>query len=147
MHGIHFDFPLQEWFDFKVPRTTVKPRYIENILTENQEPIFQKPDNKIIWLGNSPIIREKVINKKHHQIVQHELIFHHKTATLDMLVSAQQSEWINTILVLLSIQSEQTMTFQAVKQHYEESGLENFESFWYNEPFCDLRELGLMVLP
>src|SRR5690606_21425716 len=28
MHGLCFDFPLQEWFNFKVPNTKVAPNYI-----------------------------------------------------------------------------------------------------------------------
>ncbi len=29
MHGIGFEFPLQEWFPIKIPRTTVKRNYVE----------------------------------------------------------------------------------------------------------------------
>jgi radical SAM superfamily enzyme YgiQ (UPF0313 family) len=37
MHGICFDLPLQKWFSFRIPRTTVSPRFISNILAkENQ---------------------------------------------------------------------------------------------------------------
>lgn len=32
MHGICFDFPLQEWFDFKIPRTKVPASFIRNII-------------------------------------------------------------------------------------------------------------------
>ncbi|MEI7725146.1 MAG: radical SAM protein [Bacteroidota bacterium] len=35
MHGICFDFPLQEWFDFRIPRTTVPRNFIRNILSQN----------------------------------------------------------------------------------------------------------------
>jgi hypothetical protein len=35
MHGICFDFPLQEWFDFRIPRATVPRGYIRNILSQN----------------------------------------------------------------------------------------------------------------
>ena len=32
MHGICFEFSLDKWFDFKVPRTTISPRFIEQTL-------------------------------------------------------------------------------------------------------------------
>ncbi len=34
MHGIGFDFPLQEWFEIDIPDTTVSPSYIENCLPQ-----------------------------------------------------------------------------------------------------------------
>jgi hypothetical protein len=32
MHGIGFDLPLSEWFDFEVPETTVDEDFIEIIV-------------------------------------------------------------------------------------------------------------------
>ena len=32
MHGICFEFPLQDWFDFKVPQTSIPPDYIAEAL-------------------------------------------------------------------------------------------------------------------
>jgi radical SAM superfamily enzyme YgiQ (UPF0313 family) len=36
MHGICFDFPLQEWFDFKVPKTKVAPDYIRQAVRDSR---------------------------------------------------------------------------------------------------------------
>ena len=50
MHGICFDYDLQKWFDFKIPKTTISPDYIYNCL-EKEENFTIKPNAKIIWLG------------------------------------------------------------------------------------------------
>jgi hypothetical protein len=36
MHGIGFDLPLSEWFDFKIPRTKISPDYIAQCLENEQ---------------------------------------------------------------------------------------------------------------
>ena len=42
MHGACFDYPLQKWFDFKVPKTTIAPDYILNAL-QQEEYVAYKP--------------------------------------------------------------------------------------------------------
>ena len=49
MHGMCFDFPLQEWFDFKIPKTTIRKDFIAHALTQNIHTLT-KPSSKIIWL-------------------------------------------------------------------------------------------------
>lgn len=36
MHGINFEIPLQDWFDFKIPKTTIHPDYIHDCLLEDE---------------------------------------------------------------------------------------------------------------
>ncbi|MEZ5023553.1 MAG: hypothetical protein R2728_09915 [Chitinophagales bacterium] len=61
MHGICFDYSLQDWFDFKVFDTTIDPNYIEDVLEEFD---VKTPldSSKIIYLGLQPTIN--VIAKK-----------------------------------------------------------------------------------
>ena len=37
MHGVGLDFPLSKWFDFKTPKTTISPNYIERHLNEEKD--------------------------------------------------------------------------------------------------------------
>ena len=55
MHGICFDYDLQDWFDFKVPKTKIPPDYIISCLEKEQRFSF-KPNTKVVWLGSNPII-------------------------------------------------------------------------------------------
>ena len=55
MHGACFDYPLQKWFDEKVPKTKVDPGYIASILNE-EEYATAKPDAKVVWLGRKPVV-------------------------------------------------------------------------------------------
>ena len=63
MHGICFDYPLQEWFDFKVPRTKVPDDYIYNVLQEENS-FTIKPTAKIVWMGGKPSVSYFTKTKK-----------------------------------------------------------------------------------
>jgi len=147
MHGVNFDLPLRDWFDIDVPNTTIDKQYIENQITHINEVSFIKPKAKIIWLGNLPSFSEKE-NLKNIQIYEYqELVFHDKTGGFSLQVSHEQGLWVIDILRLTSVSSENSMTFDTVKAHYEAAGLEDFELFWYNTVFSELRDYGLLVLP
>ena len=53
MHQACFDYPLQKWFDFKVPRTTVAPDTIRKAIEEPEISSGQL-NRKIVWLGKPP---------------------------------------------------------------------------------------------
>ena len=63
MHGACLDYPLQKWFDFKVPITTVPKDYIR---LQIEEPEYQpSPQNaKVIWLGGIPAQNRFMKSKK-----------------------------------------------------------------------------------
>jgi hypothetical protein len=55
MQGIGFDLPLQEWFEFKVPRTKVPKNYIEMAVSEEDD-FTLRPSSKVVWLGKKPLV-------------------------------------------------------------------------------------------
>ncbi len=138
MHGANFDFPLHEWFDFKVPKTTIKKHYIENALAESDDSSSIKANAKVIWLGNPPIVSNLGY--------EHELVFHDKTGGVALTVTKAQSQWIMEILQIISVKSETRYSFNDIKAHYENAGLKDFESFWYNDLFSELGDSGLLLL-
>jgi len=138
MHGVSFDFPLQEWFDFKVPKTTIKKHYIEKALSENDKTLPIKANAKVVWLGNLPIVIDLGDEK--------ELLFHDKTGGVSLVVGEIQSNWIIEILQLISVKTEGQYSFSEIKAHYENTGLDDFEAFWYNAMFNELGDSGLLIL-
>jgi hypothetical protein len=48
MHGICFDYELQDWFEFKIPRLNFT-NFI--LITPEDEDFNIKPTAKIVWLG------------------------------------------------------------------------------------------------
>ncbi len=141
MHGICFEYPLQEWFDFKIPRTKVPKNYIEKALSEEDFTML-KPSAKIVWLGKKPQVSYTTSKKGESST----LTFHDKKETFSIKVNKNQGDWVAEILELISTKNKKTFTFQEIKTHYEAAGLEDFELFWYNKPFATLRDFGLLAL-
>ena len=144
MHGICFDFPLQDWFDFKIPRTKIPHDYISNVLLEDDS-FTIKPTAKIVWTGSRPVAEFFTKSKKGRTFEMASLTFHDKKESFTVQTSQEQGEWLANVLQKLSA-AEKPMTFAQVKQDYETTGLEDFELLWYSKPVNTLREYGLLAL-
>ncbi len=145
MHGIGLDFPLQEWFEHKTPRTTIPKNYIAEALLE--VPVFSlKPTAKLVWLGASPTMSAFTKSKKGKQWEMATLTFQDKKETFSINLDRAQAEWVALILPKLSVANAEVLNFQEVKADYEANGLDDFELFWYSKPVRTLGEFGLLVL-
>ena len=144
MHGLCFDFPLQEWFDFKIPYTTIPPNYIERaILNASRAEI--KPHAKVVWLGTEPIVEEVVKRKKGKQQRQLLLIFHTRRDSFDITLEARRGEWLIRMLDQAASDEGPSMSFQALKDDFE-AEFSGFDTFWESGPVRDLREQGLILV-
>ncbi len=137
MHGINFDLPLQEWFDFKIPTTRIDKHYIESSLVDNHD--NAAANAKVIWLGSMPIISEQNSDWQ-------ELIFHDRTGGVSLTLSHHQSRWVVDILPLIATTSSQRYTLAEIRTHYENFGLDHFESFWTETMVEELTASGLLIL-
>ena len=143
MHGIGFDMSLQEWFDFKVPSTTIAPDYIYSCLQKEQE-LTTKASAKIVWLGAIPIAHERIKKKKGNSWHQLELQFHSASDVYEITLDKEKGDWLLQILEGLTPQNN-PMTYSQFKSDFE-LNLEDFELFWYSKSVRGLREHGLLVL-
>lgn len=145
MHGICFDYPLQDWFDFKIPRTTVKPDFIYNCL-EKEVAFTVKPNAKIVWIGGKPIPESFTKSKKGNSWEMMKMTFHGKREVFEITVDKEKGEWLQALLEKIEVTNEKRYTFNEIKSNYETSDLEDFELFWYSKPVNTLRDFGLLVL-
>lgn len=141
MHGMCFDYDLQEWFDFKIPNTKISPDFIENAIFETPD-FLLKPTAKIIWIGNLPIVDYFTKSKKGHTWEMAKLSFHFKTETLEISLEKDQANWLLKTIKLLS---DHTILLKNVKLDFE-SQFEDFELFWFSKQISLLRNSGLLVI-
>ena len=150
MHGICFEYPLQEWFDFKIPRTKVPKNYIENALLEDDgdsvSRFMLKPTSKVVWLGKKPFLSYSSTTKKGQTCQTANLTFHDKKETFSIKLNQAQGDWLVKMLDKISAKKLKTYTFQEIKADYEVAGFEDFELFFYNKPVNILRDYGLLGL-
>ena len=145
MHGTHLNDPLQHWFDFKVPKTTIDPNYIANALNE-YDTSSSKPTTKVVWLGKEAGIDYFTQSKKGNTREMASLSFITKKEIHEIKVNRLQGEWLASALPKLSIHNTKTLTVQDLKESYEAAGLEDFELFWDNKPVSNLYKYGLLRL-
>ncbi len=145
MHGTHLDDPLQKWFDFKTPKTSIDPDYIANALNE-LDGSSAKPGAKIVWLGKNVSAEYFTQSKKGNSREMVSLSFITKKETQQLKVNKQQGDWLAGILPELSVANLKTYTLKEVKDNYEAAGLEDFELFWDNKPVSNLYKFGLLRL-
>jgi len=144
MHGICFDYDLQDWFDFKIPKTKIPPDFIFNCL-EKEENFTTKPNAKIVWLGVTPQVEFFTKSKKGTSWEMMKLTFHSKTQTFDISVNAEEGKWLFAILEQVSVHSENKFTFAQIKSDFEKQ-FDDFELFWFSKPIQVLKNIGLITL-
>ena len=142
MHASHLDYPLQKWFDFKVPKTSVAPDFIRKAV---EEPEYGAAANsKIIWLGKPPKAETVRKSKKGAQWEVLSLTFQTPEAPFTINVEPEKGAWLVSLLPRLQVQNPAPLTLQMIKEDYERSGLEDFELFWDNKPVNTLYRAGLL---
>jgi len=145
MHGICFDYPLQEWFEHKVPKTIVDPEFIEKSLAKDESYLI-KPDSKIVWLGTKPELRFHTKIKKGRQLEVADLKFYDKKDNFSVQTTKEQAEWLVKFLQNISPENKELMTYRKAKEEFESAIAEDFESFWYGKGINTLKQNGLLVL-
>jgi radical SAM superfamily enzyme YgiQ (UPF0313 family) len=145
MHGMCFDWSLNDWFDFKVPRTSIASDYIHSCL--NNEPLTVcKPNQKVVWLGTFPYIEYFEKKKKSRVFEMAQLVFYTKRDTIAIDVDRVVGDWFIHFVEILKEKASQTMTYQEMKKSFEEFTNEDFEPFWYSKPAQALKDMTLLVL-
>ena len=143
MHGINFEMPLQDWFDFKIPKTTIHPDYIHDCLLEDDQFSF-KTNAKIIFTDQNAIAMDITKTKKGISRDLKQMTFHLKTNVLKLELDRDQGNWLLRILKEFSIENPKKITLQQLKNDYE-NHFDDFEIFWFSKPIQQLKENGVIL--
>jgi hypothetical protein len=144
MHGICFDYELQDWFDFKIPNTKVAPDFIENCIS-NENKFAVKPSAKIIWIGGKPSFEGFTKSKKGNSWEMMKLTFHDKRETFDISLEKEKAIWLIDFLERVAIHNQVKLTFSQSKEDFEQQ-FEDFELFWFSKSIEILKENGLLSI-
>ena len=135
MHGVGFDIPLKDWFDIKVPSTSIPKKYIERQI-QGEPALAYRDQNRIIWIGSPPELMET-----DEGIC--ELIFSGKKEDFAVELPLELGEWVSWLLEKVSY--EQSLnTLKNIRENYEQE-LGDFDEMLESEVWEILREYGLLV--
>ncbi|MFB1003392.1 MAG: B12-binding domain-containing radical SAM protein [Bacteroidia bacterium] len=136
MHGICFDTPLQDWFDFDVPTPTIGSNYIANCLN-SESTTLPKATDKLIWINALPGVSQE------DDFVT--ITFHSKKAYDTIELDTDLGLWLAAWLEKMHYATEETITFKQFKTSFEED-YDDIEKLWNSEVIDVAREFGLLVL-
>jgi hypothetical protein len=146
MHGICLDFPLQEWFDFRVPNTNVSPNFIFKVLKEDA-PEDYKLSTKLVWIGGD--VNYKVYNyrKKGKEKQGYQLLFEHKKGSTQLKTDEIYGRWFMEILSQLKpSQDKKLLTFKELEESYGSVTGKSLHELLESAPWADLRDEGLLLV-
>ncbi|QOW09475.1 radical SAM protein [Kaistella flava (ex Peng et al. 2021)] len=143
MHGINFDLPLKDWFDFKIPKTTIHPDYIHDCLLEEENFIF-KGNSKLVFLDKNANVENFVKKTRAGAFEYTRLTFHLKTNIVKIELERDQAAWLMKIFAENSTDNPKKITLQQLKTNFEET-FEDFELFWFSKPIQQLKENGVIL--
>ncbi|MEG0760883.1 B12-binding domain-containing radical SAM protein [Chryseobacterium sp.] len=143
MHGINFEIPLQDWFDFKIPRTTIHPDYIHDCLLDEDQFKF-KANSKVVFLAKNVIAENYVKTKKQNSWAYTKITFHLRTNVVKIELEQEKADWLIKIISENTFENPKRITLQQLKLNFEET-LEDFELFWFSKPMQQLKENGIIL--
>ncbi|AZB29015.1 B12-binding domain-containing radical SAM protein [Chryseobacterium balustinum] len=143
MHGINFEIPLQDWFDFKIPKTTVHPDYVHDCLLDEDQFSF-KGNSKIVFLAKNVIAENYIKTKKHNSWTYTSITFHLRTNIVKIELEQEKADWLIKIIFENTFENPKRITLQQLKVNFEEN-FEDFELFWFSKPIQQLKENGIIL--
>lgn len=146
MHEVGFDIPLKDWFDFKVPQTTVAPNYILNIL-QSITIQLPSPNATVVWLGHGSDIRFHQKKKKGRVFENAELHVHTGQESFHIKLSKEEGIWLHRTMNQM-VESKKTGSIFKELQTDFEAKVPNgdFILFWNSKELQKLRSAGLLIL-
>lgn len=136
MHGIGFDWPVHEWFEEKMPKTTIPPTFIEDAI-ERPEAFNLRSNARVIWLWGKPHVESSKKGKL-------KLMFHTNTESFQISMPSEEGQWLLEKLETLSV-DQPAISLKSLKESFEKQ-LKDFEPFWYSKPVNVLRTNGLIAV-
>ena len=144
MHGACFELPLQKWFEFKIPKTTIVPDYI---LKAIETPEYINSNNyKAIYLGITPTSSIVQKSKKGTKWEEMSLHFRNNKSEFNVSLEPAKGEWLLQLLSNIAIEKGSGLSYAQIKESYASAGFDGFELFWDNKPITSLYKAGLLCV-
>ena len=137
MNCVGLDFQLQDWFDFRIPRTTHAKSYIRKILQGN--PGTELTDHmRVVWLGGKPQMESGKRGKA-------RLVFQLKHGELELEFDKSVATWLNGAFGSIDF-LEQKVTVKAFEEQLMNGTGLSLEDFLGLESTIEMRSEGLIFV-
>jgi radical SAM superfamily enzyme YgiQ (UPF0313 family) len=146
MHGIGLEEPLQFWFDFKVPRTTLSRHLIAQAIAAPGKTDQEKQNLRVFWLGNAPELTETTFSKKGKNVTRAVLTCYEKAGDFQIKTSPAIGNWLCQTLSQLHRDYETRILLKELQQSFPSDAGMPFSQFLISPEWLLLRQKGLLIL-
>jgi hypothetical protein len=101
-----------------------------------------KPESRILWNGKLISCQQFVQSKKGNTRDMTSLMLASRSAQIEISLPALQGLWLAKKLIELESSTLGWITYQRLKEDYEQLGLDDFELFIDNKPVSGLHKVG-----
>ncbi|NJC25187.1 hypothetical protein GGR27_000668 [Lewinella antarctica] len=137
MHGMCFDYPLRDWFDFSVPATTVDPDYIAYAL-EQTDDLLSHTNRRVVWVGGEPELDRL-------QAEQLTITLFDRRDTESFALPRVQGEWVAALLQRCADREQSLLTLKTIIKDYPGT-LDDFTDLWLSPELDLVRAYGLLIV-
>ena len=145
MHGACFDFPLQEWFDFEIPETTVA-EYEMEMAVQNNPGNTLTDSSKIVWIHSIPQATYDTKKQKGKIIKRCKFEIHTNQTTTTAVFNETQGRQLHKLFKHLLPQTAKTLTVAEFRQLYESDSSESFDKLLKSQGWQTLKATGLFFV-
>ncbi|OJV51923.1 MAG: radical SAM protein [Bacteroidetes bacterium 43-16] len=142
MHGICFEFSLQEWFDFKIKATTIAPDFIQGCLEAGAGDHVLRPSTKVLWTGHMPQVR---IKKKSKKLSVAQVEFQQKKESIQVELPLELNDTLQLVLQHCSLQNGYK-SIQQLDEILEAQQAPPLDVLFGHAYFGDIQAMGLYLL-
>jgi hypothetical protein len=157
MNGVGLDFPLSDWFDRRVPHTTVAPNRIAEAL-KKQDSLEQMQGRRVVWIGGEP--RTSLVETHRKGKVQRRLriVVDNRSEQVELLLDEPLGTCLVALLRRVAVASPEAepkdlasleaapMTLAQFEAELKPHLTVPFARFFKSEPMEDLLSTGLLFV-
>ncbi|MEG1615600.1 MAG: radical SAM protein [Bacteroidales bacterium] len=145
MHGIGFDFPLRDWFGFRVVPTTVSPVRIRRAI-EKEELFENLLKKQLLWIGGDPesslIERHKKGKTQRHT----RIIIHNRTEEVEVTFREEIGNLVYEMLRNATPESPKRETLAEFAEKITPLLDVSFQKFMASSEMQDLLTTSLLLI-
>ena len=144
MHGVGFEMPLQDWFDFRVPRTTIPYNFIERAIDSQDRQL--KDSARLVWLGNVPALEIYKKKKKGRTYRMAKIHFQNKSGSFTVHTTEEMGKWLKKALPAWMPSSSLSQKLAEVRTAYQEETDTDFNKIIQSQAWKELMKEGLLLV-
>ncbi|BDD07248.1 radical SAM superfamily enzyme YgiQ (UPF0313 family) [Aureibacter tunicatorum] len=146
MHGLCLDWPVEEWFDFKVPKTKEPYFRIEQAIEQKGKKDQELIDHKVYWLGAQSELEFFTAKKKGKTVERAKLLLDLKSGREEIAGDKQDLIWLQETLDVSCIENEKFLSVIELMEDYEKCTGKKFNKLASSHIWHAIRDAGLVLI-